>query len=101
MDILSVILDQYSSQILMGASERPMGIRELSKKLEIPLSVCYRRVKMLADMGLLCETKVGKRVKYISKIENFKAVLNFEENHMIVDMDDSKGESHRLEGKIV
>ncbi len=101
MNILSLLLDHYSSQILMGTTDRARGIRELSKEYNIPLSVCYRRVKMLAEMGLLNEKKEGKRVKYLSNIDNFKAVLNFEENKMVVDMDDSKGENYRVEGNIV
>ncbi len=100
-NVLGVLLDHYSSQILIGTIDTPKGIRELSKEYKIPLSVCYRRVKMLAEMGLLNEKKYGKRVKYVSNIENFKAVLNFEENKMVVDMDDSNGENYRVEGNIV
>ncbi len=85
-DVLEIMLDPYSSQIIMGTMEKEMGIREISKKLDIPLSVCYRRVKMLVEKGILKEKKHGKRVKYLSTVDNFKAVLNFDNNEMHVEM---------------
>ncbi len=99
-DMLSILMDRYSSQIIIGTSEEAKGIRELSREYGIPLSVCYRRVKMLASAGLLREKKYGKRVKYISNVENFKAVLDFEENRVIIEMD-SNEEKYELEGEIL
>ncbi len=100
-NVLSVLLDHYSSQILMGTVEKAKGIREMSKEFKIPLSVCYRRVKMLAELGLLNEERHGKRVKYISNIENFKAILNFEENKVMVTLDDADGKNYNMEGPIL
>ncbi len=99
-DMLGVLMDRYSSQIIMGTSTKAKGIRELSREYDIPLSVCYRRVKMLAEMGLLKEKKFGKRVKYLSSVETFKAVLDFEENHMKIEMN-SGSEAYEVEGEIL
>ncbi len=99
-DVLGILLDHYSSQIIMGTMERARGIRELSKEYNIPLSVCYRRVKMLASMGILSEQRVGNRVKYISNIDSFNAILDFERNSMRVEMT-ADGEEFKTEGNIV
>ncbi|NPA75153.1 MAG: winged helix-turn-helix transcriptional regulator [Euryarchaeota archaeon] len=99
-DMLGVLMDRYSSQILMGTSDKAKGIRELSREFEIPLSVCYRRVKMLASIGLLKEEKNGKRIKYISNIEHFKAVLDFEGNRVKIEMNYEEG-SYEMEGEIL
>ncbi len=99
-DLLSAFLDHYSSKIILGTMKQPMGIREISKEFGIPLSVCYRRVKNLLEMGILIEKKNGKRTKYISKIDNFNAVLNFEKNEMFITLN-ADGKTYDLEGKIV
>ncbi len=83
-EVMSIIMERYTLQILMGTSEKPKGIRELSREYNIPVTMCYRRVKSLVGKGLLSEEKEGKRVKYISNMENFRAILNFEENTMHV-----------------
>ncbi len=99
-DILEIMLDPYSSQIILGTMEQERGIRELSKALNIPLSVCYRRVKMLVEKGMLKERMHGKRVKYISAVDTFKATLNFDNNEMnvLLNIDD---EEYKLNGSIL
>ena len=99
-DILEIMLDPYSSQIILGTMEQERGIRELSKALDIPLSVCYRRVKMLVEKGMLKERRHGKRVKYISVVDTFKATLNFDNNEMnvLLNIDD---EEYKLKGSIL
>ncbi len=99
-DILGILMDRYSSKIILGTLDRAKGIREMSRDYDIPLSVCYRRVKMLAEMGFLREEKKGKRVKYLSKIDHFKAVLNFESNSMMIEMN-AGGKNYTNEGEIL
>jgi len=84
--MVSVFMDRYSSQILLGTSGQPKGIRELSREYDIPVTVCYRRIKKLVEIGLLKEEKIGKRVKYKSKIEDFNAVMDFEENRLRISL---------------
>ena len=98
--MLNVVMDRYTSQILLGTANRAKGIRELSREYNIPLTVCYRRVKKLAEIGLLKEEKIGKRAKYISKIEDFRATLNFEENKLTMNMV-AGGEKYHVEGNIL
>ncbi len=84
--MVSIFMDRYASQILLGTSARPKGIRELSREYNIPVTVCYRRIKKLVEIGLLQEEKIGKRVKYKSKIEDFNAVMDFENNTLRITM---------------
>ncbi len=99
-NMVTVFMDKYSSQILLGTSTQPKGIRELSREYNIPVTVCYRRIKKLVDMGLLREEKVGKRLKYRSKINDFSAVLDFENNRMRINMN-ADGEDYEIETTIL
>ena len=98
--MVNVFMDRYSSQILLGTSTRAKGIRELSREYDIPVTVCYRRIKKLVEMGLLMEEKVGKRLKYRSKINDFSAMLDFEGNKMKINMI-ADGETYDLETSIL
>ncbi|AGB04780.1 hypothetical protein AciM339_0906 [Aciduliprofundum sp. MAR08-339] len=98
--MVSVFMDKYSSQILLGTSTSSKGIRELSREYNIPVTVCYRRIKMLLEMGLLKEERVGKRLKYRSKINDFSAVLDFESNRLKINMS-ADGEEYEVETTIL
>ncbi len=98
--MISVFMDKYSSQILLGTATKPKGIREISREYNIPVTVCYRRIKKLVEMGLLREEKVGKRLKYQSRINDFSAVLDFEGNRMKINMN-ADGENYEIEAPIL
>ena len=98
--MVSVFMDKYSSQILLGTSTKAKGIREISREYNIPVTVCYRRIKKLVEMGLLMEEKVGKRLKYRSKINDFSAILDFESNKLRINMV-ADGESYEIETSIL
>jgi len=98
--MVSIFMDRYSSQILLGTSTKAKGIRELSREYNIPVTVCYRRIKKLVEIGLLKEEKIGKRVKYRSKIEDFNALMDFEENKLRISMV-ADGEKYDVETTIL
>lgn len=98
--MVSIFMDRYSSQILLGTSAKAKGIRELSREYNIPVTVCYRRIKKLVEIGLLKEEKIGKRVKYRSKIEDFNALMDFEENKLRISMV-TDGEKYDVETTIL
>ncbi len=98
--MVSIFMDRYASQILLGTSARPKGIRELSREYNIPVTVCYRRIKKLVEIGLLQEEKIGKRVKYKSRIEDFNAVMDFERNTLKISMI-ADGERYDVETSIL
>jgi DNA-binding Lrp family transcriptional regulator len=51
-ETLLVLGTQYNSSIL-GATDEPKSVKELSNELEIPIATCYRRVEELTEAGLL------------------------------------------------
>ncbi len=98
--MVGLMMDKYASQILLGTSSHPKGIREISREYNIPVTVCYRRIKKLVEIGLLMEEKKGKRIKYRSKIEDFNAVMDFEGNKLVISMV-ADGERYDVETNIL
>lgn len=73
-DISNLISNRYASRILMGTYKKPISVHQISKVLDIPIAVCYRKVNELERLGFLrCTDRIlnrkGKRVKlYQSQI---------------------------------
>ncbi len=76
-----LILDDYAAKILAATTHKPKSAIELSKKLAIPIAICYRRINKLEKSDLLEEadrvlTQEGKRVSvYRSKLKNAHIVF--------------------------
>jgi hypothetical protein len=57
--LLNLISDRHMSKILMSTYNIPKTIQNISSKNEIPIAVCYRKVRQLERLGLImC---VGKK----------------------------------------
>ncbi len=73
-----VLMDEYNLKILAATALKPMSVREIAYKFDIPLASAYRKIKELESFGLIKveETKLtkdGKRYKlYRSQVENFE-----------------------------
>jgi len=69
-------MDTYAAKILVACSRRPKHALELSKRLDIPIAACYRRIHVLEKAGLLkavdrALTQQGKRIMlYQSMLKN-------------------------------
>jgi hypothetical protein len=66
--ISNLISDKYVSKILMSTFKIPKSVQSISTTYDIPIAVCYRKVRQLEDLGFLrCTgTKLngnGKRIK--------------------------------------
>lgn len=66
--ISNLISDKYVSKILMSTFKIPKSVQSISSAYDIPIAVCYRKVRQLEDLGFLrCTgTKLngnGKRIK--------------------------------------
>jgi hypothetical protein len=66
--ISNLISDKYVSKILMSTFKVPKSVQSISTTYEIPIAVCYRKVRQLENLGFLrCTgTKLngnGKRIK--------------------------------------
>jgi hypothetical protein len=67
--ILNLISNRQISKILMSTFKVPKSVQTLSRINDIPIAACYRKVRLLEDLGFLrcVETRLnqnGKRVKY-------------------------------------
>jgi hypothetical protein len=67
--ILNLISNRQVSKILISTYKVPKSVQTLSKINEIPIAACYRKVKILEELGFLrcVESRLnhnGKRVRY-------------------------------------
>ncbi|HDP97505.1 MAG TPA: ArsR family transcriptional regulator [Euryarchaeota archaeon] len=71
-----LIMDTYAAKILVACARKPKHALELSKRLDIPIAACYRRIHVLEKAGLLkavdrALTQQGKRIMlYQSMLKN-------------------------------
>ncbi|UCE38254.1 MAG: winged helix-turn-helix transcriptional regulator [Thermoplasmata archaeon] len=49
----SFISDKYAGKILAATYNSPKSAKQLSKKYNIPIAACYRRIRELEKLGLL------------------------------------------------
>jgi len=74
-DLSRLLTDEYSAKILTFAKDRPKSVQEMCEKLDIPMTLGYRRVNTLLSEGLLsCEGRIlsqgGKWTRlYLSRIK--------------------------------
>lgn len=67
--ILNLISNRQISTILTSTYKIPNSVQSLSKIHDIPIAACYRKVRLLEDLGFLRCVDIrlnqnGKRVKY-------------------------------------
>lgn len=74
--VSKLITDEYVMKILTACYRRPLSTQYLSLQFDIPIAVCYRKMKELLSAGLVEVedkklTQKGKWVKlYRSKVKN-------------------------------
>ena len=54
-DKIRMILDEQTAIILELTANKPLTASQIGRELDMPHSVCYRRLKMLIDAQFLCE----------------------------------------------
>jgi len=97
-----IITDEYAAKILVATYKKPMTAIELSRKLDIPIAACYRRLKTLESMKLVtCVerrlTQKGKRISvYQSLLKN--AYIFFENGKMRVRLEFTSGATENFGG---
>jgi predicted transcriptional regulator len=78
--------EEYTGKILLATMGKPKDVYELSNMLGIPIAVCYRKIKLLEETGLMSSperklTQAGKRISvYKSNVKNAQIV--FERNNI-------------------
>ncbi|MCD6461995.1 MAG: helix-turn-helix transcriptional regulator [Thermoplasmata archaeon] len=98
---LELFTDIYASKILALAAIGPCGAQEMSRKLDIPIAVCYRRIKELEKAGLIRVAqrylnRRGKRVNlYVTNVQEAK--IEFVDGHWRVHLIMKSGSSYMWE----
>jgi len=60
--ILTALADEYSRQILTATADQPQSALQLSKDFNIPITTLYRRIRNLADAGLITSVQSSRTV---------------------------------------
>lgn len=80
-DNFRLMLDEHASRILSLTGQRAMNATEISEAIGIPISACYRRLRLLRNAGMLREENKapsanGKSVAlYRSTVESAEVAL--------------------------
>lgn len=84
-ELLRAISNNLTRRILFAISHHPKSVAEIAKETEIPISTCYRAVRMLQSCGLLKRygiiiSPTGKRhIVYLSMIKSVKVNISHDE----------------------
>lgn len=77
-----LLTDEYSAKILLATYKRSISAQEISSKYGIPIAACYRKIRILEEVGLIeCVDRIltqkGKRKNlYTSRLK--EAFIFFE-----------------------
>jgi len=80
-ETFKLLLDEYSSRILLLTNSEPLNAVELSEALGIPIAACYRRIRALKDAGMLKEEgrviSIGGKLvaTYRSSVQSAEVIL--------------------------
>jgi len=56
---IKMIFDEQTATILELTAQKPMTASQIGRRLNMPHSVCYRKLKMLIDARLISEINAG------------------------------------------
>ncbi len=62
-DIISVLGDRYSREIIILLTNNELTAQEIATKLGIPISTTYRKIKFLEYMKIIKKTKVVRTLE--------------------------------------
>jgi len=97
---IRMMFDEQTSTIIGLTSEKPMTASDICHRLNIPRSVCYRKLKMLTDARLLNLCKDDKESgnwqisRYLSNIDMVYVALEHGDMNMVLRLKDS-GETQK------
>ena len=80
--LLDTLGDRFVRSLLKAVDRRPKSAQELSRELSIPLTSCYRRLRLLEESSLVevAESRLqpnGRRVNYYrSRIRSLSITLD-------------------------
>jgi predicted transcriptional regulator len=73
-DVSRLLADRHSARIILATMRNPRSAFDISECLGMPIAVCFRKIKLLEDAGLIAcaERRFAKNGK---KISLFKSTL--------------------------
>ncbi len=74
-DILSIIADKYSREIIIILTNSELSTQQISSRLGIPLSTTYRKVKFLEYMKIIKKTKVVRTLEGLDE-SHYKSLVS-------------------------
>ena len=92
--ISKLLVDEYVMKILMAAYKKPLSTQQMSIEFDIPIAVCYRKVRELLAADLLQKdekylTQKGKWVQtYRSKLKGAYVFLEKNELRVRLELSD-------------
>ena len=94
-DRIKMIFDDQSSTILSMTANGPMTASEICRALNVPRSVCYRKLKILTDAHLLNARRIddagdAHTTRYLSNIDMVYVSLENGDMKMVVRMKGAK-----------
>ena len=75
-EILTILSDEQSREILKLASKTEFTILQISNTLNIPLSTAYRKIRKLEELKLIKKTKVVRTLEGLD--ESYYKNLTYE-----------------------
>ena len=75
-DVSRLLTDEYAERILVATQVTSRSVQEISDKYDIPIAACYRKIRILEEVGLIqCVERIltqkGKRKNlYTSCLRN-------------------------------
>ncbi len=103
-EISRLLADRHSARILLATMRNPRSAFDISENLGMPIAVCFRKIKILEDAGLItcAERRFSKNGK---KISLFKSNLRngqmvFERNQVQAQIEMFDGSTQEVKYEI-
>lgn len=81
LELSQTVMDAYAARILLGTSTTAASALDLSRRFGIPIAACYRRIRQLEGLGLVCRdgalpSRNGKGLQlFRSRVRSVRIVL--------------------------
>ncbi len=99
--VIRTVLDPYAMRILLATNDREYSALDLSRALGLPIVACYRRIRVLEDLGVLgvsrsLTSSAGHPIR-LFRSHLRSARITFEEGRLVATIElappDSTGEA--------
>lgn len=63
LEVSKLVMDEYTEKILVGTFKRAKSAKQLSREHNIPLRLCYEKIRLLEKLGFLrrVSIRIGSR----------------------------------------